>query len=283
MSDAKQQSTSGPVATPQHTSKFETKGLFNTATVALHTGQAEIVWNGRQTKPNLAGVRPPGTVSVALVSGALRYLFLATATDNPWADFALLRFQEAIANVRDVCGERTSTIKNLIMMRAAATSVTTSLMSRQTPHVFELVLYTPYHGLLVDTIAEWDNTVRYIMTFNAAGRMDSVTTRALIESLRNLLVSALEQVMKDAGNVRRAIVPMTRSLLWPQTGVADPAVIAPAANAQAASNKKGATTASKTLAKKFRAELPEAVLSGARRPDHRRQMVRRRLNLPVKT
>ena len=167
-------------------------------------------------------------------------------------------------------------------MRAAATSVTTSLMSRQTPHVFELVLYTPYHGLLVDTIAEWDNTVRYIMTFNAAGRMDSVTTRALIESLRNLLVSALEQVMKDAGNVRRAIVPMTRSLLWPQTGVADPAVIAPAANAQAASNKKGATTASKTLAKKFRAELPEDVLSGARRPDHRRQMDRRRLNLPVK-
>ena len=283
MSDAKQQSTSGPVATPQHTSKFETKGLFNTATVALHTGQAEIVWNGRQTKPNLAGVRPPGTVSVALVSGALRYLFLATATDNTWADFALLRFQEAIANVRDVCDERTSTIKNLIAMRAAATSVTTSLMSRQTPHVFELVLYTPYHGLLVDTIAEWDNTVRYIMTFNAAGRMDSVTTRALIESLRNLLVSALEQVMKDAGNVRRAIVPMTRSLLWPQTGVADPAVIAPAANAQAASNKKGATTASKTLAKKFRAELPEDVLSGARRPDHRRQMDRRRLNLPVKT
>lgn len=283
MSDAKQQSTSGPVATPQRTSKFETKGLFNTATVALHTGQAEIVWNGRQTKPNLAGVRPPGTVSVALVSGALRYLFLATATDNPWADFALLRFQEAIANVRDVCAERTSTIKNLIAMRAAATSVTTSLMSRQTPHVFELVLYTPYHGLLVDTIAEWDNTVRYVLTFNAAGRMDSVTTRALIESLRNLLVSALEQVMKDAGNVRRAIVPMTRSLLWPQTGVADPAVIAPAANAQAASNKKGATTASKTLAKKFRAELPEDVLSGARRPDHRRQMDRRRLNLPVKT
>ena len=277
MSDAKQQSTSGPVATPQHTSKFETKGLFNTATVALHTGQAEIVWNGRQTKPNLAGVRPPGTVSVALVSGALRYLFLATATDNPWADFALLRFQEAIANVRDVCGERTSTIKNLIAMRAAATSVTTSLMSRQTPHVFELVLYTPYHGLLVDTIAEWDNTARYILTFNAAGRMDSVTTRALIESLRNLLVSALEQVMKDAGNVRRAIVPMTRSLLWPQTGVADPAVIAPAT-----SDKKGATTASKTLAKKFRAELPEDVLSGARRPDHRRRMDRRRLNLPVK-
>ena len=277
MSDAKQQSTSGPVATPQHTSKFETKGLFNTATVALHTGQAEIVWNGRQTKPNLAGIRPPGTVSVALVSGALRYLFLATATDNPWADFALLRFQEAIANVRDVCGERTSTIKNLIAMRAAATSVTTSLMSRQTPHIFELVLYTPYHGLLVDTIAEWDNTVRYVLTFNAAGRMDSVTTRALIESLRNLLVSALEQVMKDAGNVRRAIVPMTRSLLWPQTGVADPALIAPAA-----SDKKGATTASKTLAKKFRAELPEDVLSGARRPDHRRQMDRRRLNLPVK-
>ena len=266
------------MASPQHTSKFETKGLFNTATVALHTGQAEIVWNGRQTKPNLAGVRPPGTVSVALVSGALRYLFLATATDNPWADFALLRFQEAIANVRDVCAERTSTIKNLIAMRAAATSVTTSLMSRQTPHVFELVLYTPYHGLLVDTIAEWDNTARYILTFNAAGRMDSVTTRALIESLRNLLVSALEQVMKDAGNVRRAIVPMTRSLLWPQTGVADPAVIAPAT-----SDKKGATTASKTLAKKFRAELPEDVLSGARRPDNRRQMDRRRLNLPVKT
>lgn len=276
MIEAKQQSTSGLVATPPHTSKFETKGLFNTATVALHTGQAELVWNGKPTKPNLAGVRPPGVVSVALVSGALRYLFLETATDNPWADFALLRFQDAIANVREVCSERTATIQNLIAMRAASTSVTTSLVSRQTPHVFELVLYTPYHGLLVDTIAEWDNTVRHVLTLNTAGRMDSTTTRTLIESLRNLLVSALEQVMNDAGHVRRAIVPITRTLLWPAQ-VPDMAEITDAAPA-----RKGATSASKTLAKKFRAELPEDVMSGARRPDHHRRMNRRRLLLPVK-
>ena len=279
MSDAKQQSTSGPVATPQQTSKFETKGLFNTATVALHTGQAELVWNGKQTKPNLAGVRPPGTVSVALVSGALRYLFLATATDNPWADFALLRLQDAIANVREVCRERTTAIKDLIAMRAASTSVTTSLMSRQTPHVFELVLYTPYHGLLVDTLAEWDNTVRYVLTFNAAGRMDSATTRTLIESLRNLLVGALERVMTDAGHVRRATVPITRTLLWPMPTEEVPDV---AAITEVAPARKGAASASKTLAKKFRAELPDDVLSGVRRPDHRRRMDRRRLNLPVK-
>jgi hypothetical protein len=280
MSDAIQQSTSGPVASPQHTSKFETKGLFNTATVALHTGQAELVWNGKPTKPNLAGIRPPGAVSVALVSGALRYLFLETATDNPWTDFALLRFQDAIANVREVCAERTATIQNLIAMRAASTSVTTSLVSRQSPHVFELVLYTPYHGLLVDTIAEWDNTVRHVLTLNAAGRMDSVTTRALIESLRNLLVGALEQVMNDAGHVRRAIVPITRTLLWPIT----PTEPAPdvAAITAAAPARKGAASASKTLAKKFGAELPDDVLGGVRRPDHRRRMNRRRLNLPVK-
>ena len=279
MSDAKLQSPSSPVATPPNTSKFEAKGLFNTATVALHTGQAELVWNGKQTKPNLAGVRPPGTVSVALVSGALRYLFLATATDNPWADFALLRFQDAIANVREVCRERTTTIKDLIAMRAASTSVTTSLMSRQTPHVFELVLYTPYHGLLVDTLAEWDNTVRYVLTFNAAGRMDSATTRTLIESLRNLLVGALERVMTDAGHVRRATVPSTRTLLWPIPTEEVPDV---AAITEVAPARKGAASASKTLAKKFRAELPDDVLSGVRRPDHRRRMDRRRLNLPVK-
>jgi hypothetical protein len=278
MSDAKQQSTSGSVATPPHTSKFETKGLFNTATVALHTGQAEIVWNGKPTKPNLAGIRPPGAVSVALVSGALRYLFLETATDNPWTDFALLRFQDAIANVREVCAERTATIKDLIAMRTASTSVTTSLASRQTPHVFELVLYTPYHGLLVDTIAEWDSTVRHVLTLNAAGRMDSASTRTLIESLRNLLVSALEQVMNDAGHVRRAIVPITRTLLWPiAPAEADVAAITAAAPA-----RKGAASASKTLAKKFRAELPEDVMSGERRPDHRRRMNRSRLLLPVK-
>ena len=279
MSDAKQQSTSGPVATPQHTSKFETKGLFNTATVALHTGQAEIVWNGKPTKPNLAGIRPPGAVSVALVSGALRYLFLETATDNPWTDFALLRFQDAIANVREVCAERTATIKDLIAIRTASTSVTTSLASRQTPHVFELVLYTPYHGLLVDTIAEWDSTVRHVLTLNAAGRMDSASTRTLIESLRNLLVSALEQVMNDAGHVRRAIVPITRTLLWPIAPAEVPDVAAITAAAPA---RKGAASASKTLAKKFRAELPEDVMSGVRRPDHRRLMNRRRLILPVK-
>ena len=279
MSDAKLKLTSSPVATPPNTSKFETKGLLNTATVALHTGQAELVWNGKQTKPNLAGVRPPGTVSVALVSGALRYLFLATATDNPWADFALLRFQDAIASVREVCEERTSAIKNLIAMRAASTSVTTSLMSRQTPHVFELVLYTPYHGLLVDTLAEWDNTVRYVLTFNAAGRMDSAATRTLIESLRNLLVGALERVMTDAGHVRRAIVPITRTLLWPMPTGEVPDV---AAISEAAPARKGAASASKTLAKKFRAELPDDVLSGLRRPDHRRRMDRPRLNLPVK-
>ena len=279
MSDAKLQLTSSSVATAPNTSKFETKGLFNTATVALHTGQAELVWNGKQTKPNLAGVRPPGTVSVALVSGALRYLFLATATDNPWADFALLRFQDAIASVREVCEERTSVIKNLIAMRAASTSVTTSLMSRQTPHVFELVLYTPYHGLLVDTLAEWDNTVRYVLTFNAAGRMDSAATRTLIESLRNLLVGALERVMTDAGHVRRATVPITRTLLWPMPTGEVPDVTA---ITEVAPARKGAATASKTLAKKFRAELPDDVLSGMRRPDHRRRMDRRRLNLPVK-
>ena len=279
MSDAKQQSTSGPVATPQHTSKFETKGLFNTATVALHTGQAEIVWNGKPTKPNLAGIRPPGAVSVALVSGALRYLFLETATDNPWTDFALLRFQDAIANVREVCAERTATIKDLIAIRTASTSVTTSLASRQTPHVFELVLYTPYHGLLVDTIAEWDSTVRHVLTLNAAGRMDSASTRTLIESLRNLLVSALEQVMNDAGHVRRAIVPITRTLLWPIAPAEVPDVAAITAAAPA---RKGAASASKTLAKKFRAELPEDVMSGVRRPDHRRRMNRSRLLLPVK-
>ena len=166
-------------ASPQHTSKFETKGLFNTATVALHTGQAEIVWNGKQTKPNLAGIRPPGAVSVALVSGALRYLFLATATDNPWADFALLRFQNAIANVREVCAERTATIKNLIAMRTASTSVTTSLVSRQTPHVFELVLYTPYHGLLVQCQARVLITISVVKLTPAANRQQAASARKL--------------------------------------------------------------------------------------------------------
>ena len=288
MSDAKQQSLPGPVATPRNASKFQTQGLFTTGTVALHTPQANTIWNGRTTKPNQAGIRPPGTVSVALVSGALRYLFLETATDNPWADFALLRFQEAIANVRAECAERSEVIKNLLAMRATA-GMKMDLVSRQTPYEFELVLYTPYHGLLMDTIAEWDNAVRSVMTLNAAGRMDSTTSRTLIESLRNLLASALERVMTDAGHVRRAIVPITRTLLWPvdpsgQTLAPDVAAIAPdiAAITTAEPARKAAASASKTLAKKFRAELPEDVLSGARRPDHRRRMDRRRLNLKAK-
>ena len=258
MSDAKQQSLSGPVATPQNTSKFQTQGLFTTGTVALHTPQANTIWNGRTTKPNQAGIRPPGTVSVALVSGA-------------------------------ECAERSAVIKNLLAMRAAA-GMKMDLVSRQTPYEFELVLYTPYHGLLMDTIAEWDNAVRSVMTLNAAGRMDSTTSRTLIESLRNLLASALERVMTDAGHVRRAIVPITRTLLWPadpsgQTQAPDVAAIAPdiAAITAAEPARKAAASASKTLAKKFRAELPDDVLSGARRPDHRRRMDRRRLNLKTKT
>jgi len=282
MSDAKRQSSSGPVATPQNTSKFQTQGLFTTGTVVLHTPQANTVWNGRTTTPNQAGIRPPGTVSVALVSGALRYLFLETASDNPWVDFALLRFQEAIANIRAECAERSAVIKNLLAMRAAA-GMKMELVSRQKPYEFELVLYTPYHGVLMDTIAEWDNAVRSVMTLNAAGRMDSTTSRTLIESLRNLLTSALERVMTDAGHVRRAIVPITRTLLWPvdssgQTEVPDVAAIKVAELA-----RKAAASASKTLAKKFRAELPDDVLSGAQRPDHRRRMDRRRLNLKAKT
>ena len=86
--------------------------------------------------------------------------------------------------------------------------------------------------------------------------------------------------MNDAGHVRRAIVPITRTLLWPIA----PTEQAPdvAAITAAAPARKGAASASKTLAKKFGAELPDDVMSGVRRPDHRRRMNRRRLNLPVK-
>lgn len=238
-------------------------GMFAVGAVELHTAQAERVWSGVITRPNAIGVRPPGTVSVNIVSGALRFCYLATGDDMPWADFALIRWEQAIAQVQQVCQERTAAAQAVLQLMAT-NGVHVSVVARPTPQRFQLTTYTPYHGVLLETFALWDNTVRHYLTLESAGKASREQTRDIINGLRNLLVGPMEAIVRACTEMRRSGVPLTRAVLRSQ----------PADTPEAIAAKERVMAAHAQLVKRFGTELPSAILSGSQRATHRRDVKR---------
>jgi hypothetical protein len=238
-----------------------TRALVSEATVELHTTQAQSLWDGLRTAPNAIGVRPPGAVDTNLVSAALRYAYQETGNDQPFADWTLIRFSQAMTVLEETCTQRMAGIQ-AVFDKYRATGVRVELATRPVVPVRQLTIHTPYHGRLVRTFALYDQAIRHYLTLEQSGAATRTQTRDTTNALRNLLASAMEGIVRETSTMRRITVPLTRAVLRSQPVDSDAAREA----------KASVDAAVRSLTKRFGSELPEEILTGISKPEHYRRV-----------
>lgn len=182
------------ISSPSH-------GLRPSAKVSLYTDQAARLWEGAPSVRSKSA-RPSGAPSLLQAFSVLQALYNATGNDNPFAEAALLRLENGLAEVGTACRLRVSTVSELLTDRAAE-GVETPLVTSEKRYSFELVFGTPYHYMLVDAIALLDKAMRHLMTVSLTGLLSGVQVRAATSELQRQMLSTLHHLVRDASTLRR--------------------------------------------------------------------------------
>lgn len=187
--------TDAAVPLPSH-------GLRASARVLLYTDQAARLWVGGPSTSVRSKSRPANAPCLLQAFAVLQELYNATANDNPFAEAALVRLEDGLAEIRTSCHQRIATVSELLADRAAD-GVETPLVTSEKRHVFELIFGTPYHYILADCIALWDKAVRHLMTVSLTGLLSGTQVRDAIAALQKPMLAALHHLIRDAFALRR--------------------------------------------------------------------------------
>lgn len=107
--------------------------LRNQAILQIQTRQAQFLLNGR------AGSQ--GIIGLFQFSRRIGDIWRAAQQDDPYADWTLLRIEEAIETARNFVQDETVSIRNAMNVLGA---VKIELASTQEPAIAELSFSTPY-------------------------------------------------------------------------------------------------------------------------------------------
>lgn len=220
-------------------------------TMTLHTRDAFRLFLGRRA--NAAGqiVSIAGGVRFAATLKAIWYL---SESDNPYADWILIRAYDGVVNLRGQLGtairEREAAIAAL-KQRGLALSV----MASRSPKTVELGFRSPYGYATADLLVEYDYFVRMIKSLVHKDRMSDVDGHAAIRHItRRIRALFLEPIRWESYLFRDVLRPLSRRDFLEG---ADPD-----------GQKRVAAVVG------LFGELPREVMTGASAPRHTRRRVR---------
>lgn|GEM_PF-3989887 len=185
--------------------RLQLNAMKPSATVTLHTDQAARIWQGGDAKRmryKLIGQRTTRAPSLMQTFSQLQNVFNATGNDNPFADAALLRLEDMATDIRAACEVRVANAAALLAERAES-GVETPLIASSTPHHFAVEFGTPYHYVLCDLIALWDNTVHHLLTVSVTGLLPANAVRGVVNDLQRVMLEGLHHFSRDAYALRR--------------------------------------------------------------------------------
>ena len=175
------------------------------ANVTLYTDQAARIWQGGDAKRmrfKLIGQRTTKAPSLMQAFSQLQNVFNATGNDNPFADAALLRLEDMASDIRAACEVRVANAATLLVERAQS-GVDTPLVATATPHHFSVEFGTPYHYVLCDLIALWDNAVHHMLTVSVTGLLPANSVRTVVNDLQRIMLEGLHHFSRDAYALRK--------------------------------------------------------------------------------
>lgn len=151
--------------------------------MTLHTKQAYRAFMGRRYNP-VTGAQPiPGG---RMVASALRNLWNLTARDNPYADWALVRHEQTIEQLRTRLDKEIERAEDLLEQQKAR-GLAYSVLRSSKPQRLNLGYASPYGYAVSNLMVRFDYFVRLQVTIARKSLDSDQDTRAAIARLTTLM------------------------------------------------------------------------------------------------
>ena len=147
-------------------------------TMELHTREAMLLFLGRDAGEE----RRFGVPGARHAAGALRQLFVLTASDNPYADMVLIEVDSRAKLIRDkIAEQRAKQFNKLEALRRMGLNY--SVVRAQQPQSVNLGYYSPYGYTMSTLIVLYDECVRVL---KSAERRDLISRAELHDALYDM-------------------------------------------------------------------------------------------------
>ena len=151
-------------------------------TVTLHTKEAYRLFTGRAPQPvataNSARFVPP-IMGARRAGSMLRSLWLLSATDNPYADWALIDVHNRIVEQTEKLRQQTVAME-LVVAKLKQRGIIVSVIQARDAQQVPLGFASPYAFLLVEMLAEFDYFVRVVKTMESISKLGGEESRKII-------------------------------------------------------------------------------------------------------
>lgn len=165
----------------------------------IHTKDAMRMFIGRGADPDGQVARIPGAKNVAT---ALRFMWIESGEDNPYADWALLMAEESLdARIAEVDAARVAAIDRLKALESRGLHI--SLLRSEHPVKVDLGFRSPYGFLIAQLVVAFDEFVRAIKTLQSRDLLGADEARIEIRSVLRPTRALFDQVLRQQAILSR--------------------------------------------------------------------------------
>lgn len=149
----------------------------------LHTIEAVRMFMGRRREP---GSEAAYIIGGRRVAAALRNLWLLTGNDNPYADWALVRHEHSMEDLRKLVAQETRRGEELLGA-SRSRGISFAIVRSEKPVSVNLGFGSPYGYEVASLIADFDLFVRVMKTLERKSLKTDEEVRALIARVTRLI------------------------------------------------------------------------------------------------
>jgi integrating conjugative element protein (TIGR03761 family) len=173
----------------------------------LHTLDAYRMFTGRAADPATQAPAIPGGRRFAAILKGIWYL---SASDNPYADWLLIRVYQSLADIRAQMNQIIAA-REAEFERLRARGLALSVLASRSPVAVSLEFRSPYGYAAAEAILEFDFHVRMVKTLVLKDRMGDAAGRAEIRVIgRQLRGLFLEPIRWERHLLREEMLPLSR-------------------------------------------------------------------------
>ncbi|GKS97425.1 PFL_4669 family integrating conjugative element protein [Acidovorax sp. SUPP2825] len=205
------------VAPKEFFSMLEVGNLVDTDVdqMSVHTKEAIRMFMGRTREP---GKEAAPIIGGKRIAAALRNLWMLTANDNPYADWALLRHEESMQQVQRRLARESKDALG-VLEEQKRKGLTYSLLQSSQPQVLNLGFRSPYGYAVSSLIVDFDHYVRVQKTLARKNlRSDDQTRQSISEITRFIRRVFNETARFDRWLTREEVRGLCRADFVPEAG-----------------------------------------------------------------
>lgn len=183
--------------------------------MSLHTKEAFRMFMGRAREP---GKEAAPIVGGKRVAAALRGLWLLTGSDNPYADWALLRHEQMIAEIEKRLTRQTQEAA-AVLADLRKKGLSYSVLQSAQPQALKLGYRSPYGYAVSNLIVEFDYFVRLQKTLARKNLKSDAEARQVIADVTRSVRSVFYETTRfDRWLTREEVRSLSRADFVPEAG-----------------------------------------------------------------